>query len=157
VTCVPELSPDSQPIKIRPARRDERGLLIRRIFREGLDPTKLDWRRFVVAEGADGSVLGFAQMKDLGQGVQEFGSLIVEPHVRGQGIGRALLFHLTGSTAAPTYLLCAYDNVTYYHRFGFHEIDVDQMPVPLRRKWRTGNFFARLFGKRVSAMVLPPK
>jgi N-acetylglutamate synthase-like GNAT family acetyltransferase len=154
VSRLPELPSSSQAIKIRAARREERWLIIRRIFREGLDPTKLDWRRFVVAEGTDSAILGFAQMKDLGGGVQEFGSLVVEPHVRGQGIGRALLAHLIKVTPTPIYLLCAGKNVAYYRQFGFREIHADEMPVPLRRKWRTGNFFARMAGHSVAAMVL---
>jgi N-acetylglutamate synthase-like GNAT family acetyltransferase len=141
-------------IKIRPARQPERWLIIRRILREGLDPTKLDWRRFVMAEGANGSVLGFAQMKDLGRGVQEFGSLIVEPHVRGLGIGAALLRHFAEVTPHPLYLLCGERNIGYYRRFGFRELNGDEMPVPLRRKWRTSNFFTRFLGSRVAAMVL---
>jgi N-acetylglutamate synthase-like GNAT family acetyltransferase len=138
---------------IRPANQDEQWLIVRRILREGLDPTKLDWRRFVVAEARDGSILGFAQMKDLGQGVQEFGSLVVESHIRGQGVGGALLHFLVDGADKPVYLLCGERNVDYYRRFGFREIDAADMPVPLRRKWRAGNFFARRIGTRVAAMI----
>lgn len=138
---------------IRPAEQDERWLIVRRILRERLDPTKLDWHRFVVAEAENGSILGFAQMKDLGQGVQEFGSLVVESHVRGQGVGGALLHFLVGGADKAVYLLCGERNVDYYRRFGFREIDTTEMPVPLRRKWRAGNFFARRMGMRVAAMV----
>lgn len=138
---------------IRPAVQRERWLIIRRILREGLDPTKLDWRRFVVAEAEDATILGFAQMKDLGQGVQEFGSLVVESSVRGQGIGGALLHFLVDGAITPVYLLCGERNVEYYRRFGFREMDEIEMPAPLRRKWRAGNFFARRLGQRVAAMV----
>jgi N-acetylglutamate synthase-like GNAT family acetyltransferase len=113
----------------------------------------LDWRRFVVAEAEDGSILGFAQMKDLGQGVQEFGSLVVEANVRGQGVGGALLHFWVDRAHKPVYLLCGERNVDYYRRFGFREMDEDEMPAPLRRKWRTGNFFARRLGFRVAAMI----
>lgn len=139
-------------ISIRPAQAAERWLIIRRILREGLDPSQLDWRRFVVAEDEVGEILGFAQMKDLGDGVQEFGSLVVEPHLRGQGIGGALLHHLVDPAPKPVYLLCAAKRVRYYQRFGFCELRAEEMPAPLRRKWRTGNFFAQLFKQRVAAM-----
>ncbi|MBX2998325.1 MAG: GNAT family N-acetyltransferase [Caldilineaceae bacterium] len=138
---------------LRPAAPKERWLIVRRILREGLDPTRLDWRRFVMAEAEDGSILGFAQMKDLGQGVQEFGSLVVEPSVRGQGVGGALLHFLVDGANKPVYLLCGERNIDYYLRFGFREMDEAEMPVPLRRKWRAGNFFARRFGVRVAAMI----
>jgi amino-acid N-acetyltransferase len=138
---------------IRDAEKADRWLIIRRILREGLDPTKLDWRRFVVAETEAGEVLGIAQMKDLGDSVQEFGSLVVEPAARGQGIGAVLIRHLAGASTAPVYLLCGERNVDYYLRFGFRELLESEMPAPLRRKWRAGNFFARRLGTRVAAMI----
>ncbi|MBI1297503.1 GNAT family N-acetyltransferase [bacterium] len=138
---------------IRNAEKADRWLIIRRILREGLDPTKLDWRRFVVAETEAGEILGIAQMKDLGDSVQEFGSLIVEPAARAQGIGAALIRHLVGASTVPVYLLCGERNVDYYLRFGFRELLESEMPAPLRRKWRAGNFFARRLGTRVAAMI----
>ncbi len=139
---------------IRAATRADRWPIIYRILREGLDPSKLDWRRFVVAEGVHGEILGFAQVKDLGEGVQEFGSLVVEPSMRGLGVGGALIRHLTEPAAKPIYLLCGERNVDYYLRFGFREVTETEMPAPLRRKWRAGNFFARRLGTRVAAMQL---
>ncbi|MBI3960262.1 MAG: GNAT family N-acetyltransferase [Chloroflexi bacterium] len=142
-------------MSLRPARREERWLIVRRILREGLDPTKLDWRRFVMAEGPGGAILGFAQMKNLGEGVQEFGSLVVEPRNRGQGIGAALIAHFLAEFPRPVYLLCGVYNVRYYRRFGFRRLkEADEMPAPLRRKWQTGRFFARLFKADVAAMVM---
>jgi N-acetylglutamate synthase-like GNAT family acetyltransferase len=127
---------------------------VRRILREGLDPSKLDWRRFVVAEDGAGQVVGIAQMKDLGGGVQEFGSLVVEPSVRGQGVGVALLHHLVDPAPRPVYLVCGGHNVTYYQRFGFRRLRPEQMPPPLLRKWRLANFFAHLFRVQVAVMGL---
>lgn len=141
------------PFSIRPAQTSDRWLIIRRILREKLDPSKLDWQRFVVAESPIGEILGFAQMKNLGDGVQEFGSLVVESHLRGQGIGDALLHFLVDPAPKPVYLLCGANRVRYYRRFQFELLSEDKMPVPLQRKWRTGNFFARLFGQRVAAMA----
>lgn len=138
---------------IRHAEKADRWLIIRRILREGLDPTKLDWRRFVVAETEAGKILGIAQMKDLGDGVQEFGSLIVEPTARGQGIGAALIRDQVDASTVPVYLLCGERNVGYYLRFGFRELLESEMPAPLRRKWRAGNFFARRLNTRVAAMI----
>ena len=140
-------------VTIRSAEKADRWLIIRRVLREGLDPTKLDWRRFVVAETEAGEILGIAQMKDLGDSVQEFGSLIVEAAARGQGIGAALIRHLVSASTAPVYLLCGERNVDYYLRFGFRELLESEMPAPLRRKWRAGNFFARRLGTRVAAMI----
>lgn len=140
---------------LRPARRDERWLIVRRVLREGLDPTKLDWRKFVMAESPDGAVLGFAQMKDWGDGVREFGSLVVEPEVRGQGIGGALLEHLLAAYPRPVYLFCGGHNVSYYLRFGFRRLKREsEIPGPLQRKWRVAGFFSRLFKANVALMVI---
>lgn len=142
-------------VSLRPARRDERWLIRRRILREGLDPTKLDWRKFVMAQGEDGAILGFAQMKDWGEGVREFGSLVVEPESRGQGIGAGILAHFLDAFPRPVYLFCGGHNVSYYLRFGFRRLKQDrEVPGPLRRKWRIAGFFSRLFRAQVALMVI---
>ena len=144
-----------QAVSLRPARRDERWLIVRRVLRERLDPTKLKWQRFVMAEGADGAILGFAQMKDWGEGVREFGSLLVEPAARGQGIGGKLLVHFLEKYPRPVYLFCGSHNVAYYQRFGFRRLPADvELPVPLRKKWQMARFMVRVFKAKVAVMVL---
>lgn len=152
----PEPSAEGQPsVSLRPARQEERWLIVRRILREGLDPTKLDWRRFVMAEGADGAILGFAQMKQFSTGEREFGSLVVEPEARGQGIGGKLLAHFLGTFPRPIYLFCGLHNVGYYRRFGFRLLPADvELPGDLQRKWRMARFFVRVFKVKVAAMVM---
>lgn len=141
-------------IALRPARQDERWLIVRRVLRERLDPTKLQWQRFVLAEDADGAILGFAQMKDWGEGVREFGSLVVEPESRGQGIGGALIAHFVAEFPRPVYLFCGGHNVAYYLRFGFRRIKKEsEIPGPLQRKWRTAQFISRLLKASVALMV----
>jgi len=157
MTAVGESGETGAPVSphLRPARQDERWLIVRRILREKLDPTKLKWQGFVMAEGDDGQILGFAQMKDFGEGVREFGSLVVEPEARGQGIGGQLLAHFLAEFPRPVYLFCGGHNVAYYLRFGFRRLKrEDEIPGPLQRKWRTAQFFSRLFKANVAVMVL---
>ncbi len=153
---VPNQPAEGRPaVSLRPARPDERWLIVRRVLRERLDPTKLEWRRFVVAEGADGAILGFAQMKDWGEGVREFGSLVVESEARGQGIGAALLNHFLEKYPRPVYLFCGLRNVRYYWRFGFRRLPADiELPAPLQKKWRVARFLVRVFKVKVAVMVL---
>jgi amino-acid N-acetyltransferase len=142
-------------VSLRPARQDERWLIIRRVLRERLDPTKLKWQRFVMAEAGDGTILGLAQMKDWGEGVQEFGSLVVEPEARGQGIGGKLLTHFVDEFPRPVYLFCGGHNVAYYLRFGFRRLKKEsEVPGPLQRKWRTAQFISRLLKASVALMVI---
>ncbi len=142
-------------VSLRPARRDEHWLIVRRVLREGLDPTKLNWRRFVMAEGADGAILGFAQMKEFATGAREFGSLVVEPESRGEGIGGLLLTHFLEKFPRPVYLFCGLHNVRYYRRFGFRRLAEDEFPpAPLQRKWRMARLMVRIFRVKVAAMVL---
>ena len=152
----PDQSAAARPaVALRPARQDERWLIARRILREQLDPTKLDWQRFVMAEDTNGALLGFAQMKDWGQGVREFGSLVVEPEARGQGVGGALIAHFVTEFPHPIYLFCGGHNVAYYLRFGFRRLKKEgEVPGPLQRKWRTAQFFSRLFKANVALMVI---
>ena len=143
--------------RLRPARADEAKLIRQRILRERLDPTRLDWRKFVMAEGlgadSPGKVLGFAQMKHLGGGVQEFGSLVVEPDQRRQGVGQALVHHFTGEFSKPIYLVCESRRVAYYSKFGFRVMDDPlAMPGGLRKKWRFGRTLGKLLGFRIEAM-----
>ena len=145
----------TEALALRPARRDERWLIFRRILRERLDPTKLEWQRFVMAEAEDGAILGFAQMKDWGEGVREFGSLVVEPEARGQGIGGKLIAHFVAEFPRPIYLFCGGHNVAYYLRFGFRRLKKEsEVPGPLQKKWRTAQFFSRLLKANVALMVI---
>lgn len=147
--------PSPSPLSLRPARRDERWLIVLRVLREGLDPTKLDWHKFVMAEAPGGAILGFAQMKDWGEGVREFGSLVVEPAARGQGIGGALLEHFLAAYPRPVYLFCGGHNVSYYLRFGFRRLKRnDEVPGPLQRKWRMAGFISRILRAHVALMVI---
>ena len=147
--------------RLRPARADEAKLIRQRILRERLDPTRLDWRKFVMAEAMGdhgggekaGSILGFAQMKRLSGHVQEFGSLVVEPDQRRQGVGEALVRYFTGEFPKPIYLVCESRRVAYYSKFGFRVMDDPAaMPGGLRKKWRFGRTLGKFLGFRIEAM-----
>ena len=152
---------DPEPVPtfhLRPARADEAKLIRQRILRERLDPTRLDWRKFVMAEvtgGADrGAILGFAQMKRLGGDVREFGSLVVEADQRRHGVGGALIRYFIQEFPKPIYLVCESRRVRYYTKFGFRVMDDPKiMPAGLRTKWRLGRLVGKLFGFRIEAMI----
>lgn len=143
-------------VRLRAARPGDRWLILRRILREALDPTSIDWRRFVLAEREDGAVLGFAQIKCLPDNVLEFGSLVVEPFARRKGIGALLVRALVEPRSDPIYLLCAGRRETFYQRLQFERLESHEMPPALHRKWRIGSLFARFMGGSVVAMAYRP-
>ena len=154
---MPMANSPAPAFRLRPARADEAKLIRQRIWRERLDPTRLDWRKFVMAEaqGEKGEeiILGFAQMKRLSGGVQEFGSLVVERNQRRRGVGEALIRHFTQEFAKPIYLVCESRRVAYYSKFGFRVLDDPiAMPGGLRKKWRLGRTLGKFLGFRIEAM-----
>jgi N-acetylglutamate synthase-like GNAT family acetyltransferase len=137
-------------IRIRPATQADVLTIWRKVIGAGLDPTSLDWRRFMLAfDSATGRVVGCAQIKRY-EDCDEFGSLVVDVALRGQGIGGALLTHLVSQATGDLYLVCLDKMRPYYERFGFRVLDATSAPRTLRVKVRAG----RLLGVRVVCMVL---
>ena len=135
---------------LRPARAQDQPTIRALVRQEWLDPTSLDWRNFLVAEGEGGRVIGIGQVKPL-PGARELGSLVVVPEYREQGVGAALIHALMAGEKGPLYLLCGDHRVPYYQKFGFQVIGWRDAPWPIRAKLLLPLAF-RLFGVRVVAM-----
>lgn len=118
---------------LRPARESDMASIRDLIHLVGINPTGLDWRRFVVAVNADGRVLGCGQLKPHGQEVVELASLAVVPEYQGQGVGGALLVHLIGIGPRPLHLMCRSNLGPLYERYGFRKLAPDEMPRYFRR------------------------
>lgn len=119
-------------LTFRPATAADQPIIRRMIYRAGINPLGLDWRRFVVAE-EDGRIVAIGQIKPHADGSRELASLAVTPSRQGQGIGSALVRKLLASSSAPLYLTCRAGLQTYYARFGFRAITPDEMPPYFRR------------------------
>jgi N-acetylglutamate synthase-like GNAT family acetyltransferase len=129
--------------------------VIRRlVFQERLDPSTLNWRNFNVAE-VNGEVIGIAQVKPYAD-CREFGSLVVQPAFRAQGVGAQLIAAALACEAGPVYLLCRDTREAYYAKFGFQRIDPAQAPETLRRKLGFSRWF-QAFGVRVICMLREPQ
>ena len=75
------------------------------VLRAGLDPTTLRWQNFFIAHDAAGAIAGIAQIKPYTD-CREFGSLVVVPHHRRQGVGAMLVEHaLAGESAVVRRIL----------------------------------------------------
>ncbi len=86
----------------------------------------LDWRRFVIAEDG-GEIVGISQVKQHGDGSRELASIAVIPERRGQGIARKIIEHLLEQETGTVYLTCRSPLESFYTRFGFRRIQVDEM------------------------------
>ncbi|HET7467054.1 MAG TPA: GNAT family N-acetyltransferase, partial [Candidatus Dormibacteraeota bacterium] len=64
---------------------------IRRIVRAaGINPTSLQWQRFIVAEER-GEIVGVGQVKPHRDGTRELASIAVVPERQGRGLGSEII------------------------------------------------------------------
>lgn len=119
--------------EIRPALESESAQIKDLIHLVGINPTGLDWRRFVVAVNEQGEVIGCGQVKPHGKDILELASIAVPPEHRGRGIARMIIEALLEKTPRPLYLMCMAHNGPMYERFGFRTITLDEMPRYFQR------------------------
>lgn len=98
-----------------------------------INPMGLDWRRFVVATSVDGAIKGCGQVKPHGEEARELASIAVRTDDRGQGIARAIIEHLLMQDPGTVYLMCRSPLGRFYEKFGFREIQRNEMPTYFRR------------------------
>jgi N-acetylglutamate synthase-like GNAT family acetyltransferase len=113
---------------IRPALASESAQIKDLINLVGINPTGLDWKRFVVAVDANGRVVACGQVKPHGMDIRELASIAVHPESRGLGLARAVIEMLLRETPRPLYLMCMSHNGPMYEKFGFQTIAEHQLP-----------------------------
>ncbi|HRQ42692.1 MAG TPA: GNAT family N-acetyltransferase [Chloroflexota bacterium] len=133
---------------IRPATQDDQAAIKALIREVGINPMALDWRRFVVAEDAEGQFIGCGQVKPHRDGSRELASIAVKKVWRRQGVARAIIEQLQGAYGRPLWLTCVNRLVPFYEPFGFVEVtDLNQMSSYYRRAKRMMSLFL-LFSRR---------
>ncbi len=113
------------------------------VFSAKLEPTQLRWSNFWVIE-SEGEIIACGQLRSYGES-QELGSLVVTAKCRKQGLGSYLTQHLIHQATQPLYLECASWLTSFYHRFGFVEVSLQNLPQPLKRKFGFTQFITRIF------------
>lgn len=114
--------------QIRSATESE-SIQIKNLINEvGINPSGLDWKRFLVALDGSGRVIGCGQIKPHGKDILELASIAVKAEFRGQGIARQIVEILLAQNPRPLYLMCAEHNGPMYEKFGFRQIESDEMP-----------------------------
>ena len=103
------------------------------IHQVGINPTGLDWRRFIVAESPDGQFVGCGQLKPHSDGTIELASLAVVPSARQLGLGSQIVHRLMSDAPRPLYLTCRAQMGSYYQKFGFRIVTKAELPRYFRR------------------------
>jgi N-acetylglutamate synthase-like GNAT family acetyltransferase len=119
-----------------------------------INPTGLDWHRFIVAVSPDGRVVGCGQIKPHSDGSRELASIVVEPDFRGQGIARLVIEQLLIMNPPPLYLMCRSRLGDFYTRFGFRPLTIEEMPVYFRRMTRLAKVFSIIARDGESLLVM---
>jgi N-acetylglutamate synthase-like GNAT family acetyltransferase len=94
----------------------------------GINPSGLDWKRFIVAVNEAEQVIACGQIKPHGGDIRELASIAVQPEYRGLGLARAVMEMLLSESPRPLYLMCLSHNGPMYQKFGFQVIEGKQMP-----------------------------
>jgi N-acetylglutamate synthase-like GNAT family acetyltransferase len=119
---------------IRKATSEDAAFIRRLIWRVGINPLGLDWRRFVVAVHEHEVRIGCAQVKCHKDGPIELASVAVVPLYRHQGVADMMIREILKDHHPPIYLTCRSSLVSFYEHFGFSELsELETMPTYFRK------------------------
>ena len=126
---------------------------IRALIRQAkINPTGLDWRRFLVAESPAGEFIGCGQLKPHADGSLELASLAVVPAWRGKGVARLIIQALLAKAPRPLYLTCRGELGPFYEKFGFRVVQREAMPPYFRRLSRLAEIVGKLLKETMLVM-----
>lgn len=139
---------------LRPARESESRQIRDLIHLVGINPTGLDWRRFIVAVNERDEMIGCGQLKPHGADILELASLAVYPEHRGKGVARAIVEYLLANSPRPLYLMCASPLGAFYEKFGFRRIPYEEMPHYFQRIVRLAGLLTSLARRQERLLVM---
>lgn len=114
------------------------------IYTVGINPTGLDWKRFVIAVTPDGRLAGCGQVKPHRDGSRELASIAVAPQMRGRGLARRIIDRLLLENPGELYLTCRDHLGPFYQKFGFRAAEPEEMPRYFRTVHRFASAIQRL-------------
>ncbi|MBN2549606.1 MAG: GNAT family N-acetyltransferase [Anaerolineales bacterium] len=118
---------------LRLATADDQRAIRALIHQAQINPTGLNWRRFLLAVDEDNRVIGCGQIKPHRDGSRELASIAVAPDWRDQGVARRLIERLFEENTGRVYLTCREELGALYARFGFHIAGWDEMTPYFKR------------------------
>lgn len=139
---------------IRPARETDAARIRDLIYLVGINPTGLEWRRFVVAVDNRDEMIGCGQLKPHGQDVLELASIAVYPEHQGKGVARAIIEHLLQDSPRPLYLMCQSSLGPFYEKFGFRALSYDEMPRYFQRISKLAGLVTALARREEGLLVM---
>jgi amino-acid N-acetyltransferase len=125
-----------QGYRLRSGENSDRPAIRSLVLGARLNPSGLDWRRFVVVVSPQGEVVACGQVKPHRDGSKELASLVVDTQHQGHGLGGAVVRSLMAQHAPPLYLMCRSTLVMYYTRFGFEELTPEMEQPPYFKRVR---------------------
>jgi N-acetylglutamate synthase-like GNAT family acetyltransferase len=128
---------------LRPATKDDFPAIKALIHLVHINPTGLDWRRFLVAVGPQGELAGCGQIKPHGE-LCVLASIAVAPAWRSRGVARLVIDRLLAGSPGPIYLTCRLHLESFYQKFGFSALAESEMPASFRRLSRFARLLRRL-------------
>jgi len=143
------------PFSLRPATQADFPAIRRLVLAERINPTGLDWQRFLVAVNSDEELIGCGQVKSHRDGSRELASIVVVPAWRRRGVARAIIERLLAENPGTLYLTCRSSLGPLYEKFGFHALEPQDMPPYFRRLSRLASVMNLLvdFGETLLVMV----
>ncbi len=139
------------PLTLRDATIEDQPTIRQIVRAANINPTGLDWPRFIVAEDG-GAIVGVGQVKPHRDGTRELASIAVLPARQGQGIGTAIIQDLVRRENATLHLTCRSRLQGYYERFGFRRLESRDYPPYFARMLPILNTLGRFF--RVQVIVM---
>jgi N-acetylglutamate synthase-like GNAT family acetyltransferase len=109
-----------------------------------INPTGLNWQRFILAVDQMDKIIGCGQIKPHGDGSLELASIAVLPEWRDKGVARSIIEHLLEQHHGKLYLTCRAQLGPLYQKFGFQVISTAEMPTYFKRVSGLVNLVPRL-------------
>jgi N-acetylglutamate synthase-like GNAT family acetyltransferase len=139
---------------IRQATKADLRAILSLVIAGRINPSNLDWRRFVVACLPHGEVIGCGQVKPHRDGSCEMASIAVKPSWRRKGVARAIINSLISSHDGDLYLMCRSSLTRLYEGFGFRAIAEYEMPRYFRKVKRLAGLAEILMSEGETLQVM---
>ncbi len=120
-------------IQLTPATEQDFPAVRHLIHLAKINPTGLDWHRFLVAKTNDGRIIGCGQVKPHRDGSLELASIATLPEFRRQGIASMIIHHLIDKNPGTLYLTCRSGLGGFYELFEFKVVPTEEMPPYFKR------------------------